>query len=129
MNGRCCGMFKYRDTDAFKACQELTLAVHPVADKLRERDAEMASQLWDASLICTSRIARASAFSRKKDIAFWLARSLGSLVEVEYHLNLADGLGLIERDTVARLESLRARAYFYLHKFLFSMLGPPPEPG
>ena len=122
-------MFKYRDTDAYKACLELTLAVFPVADKLRERDAELAANLADASLICTSKIARASAFTRKKDVGFWLFRSLGSIIEIEHLLNLADGLGLIERDTVIRLESLRARAYFYLNKLIDTMVGPPLEPG
>jgi hypothetical protein len=122
-------MFKYRDLDAYKACLELTLAVHPVADKLRERDAEMAAYLAEASLICTGRIARASAFSRKKDIGFWLYRSLGSIIELEHLFKLSDGLGLIERDTIVRLESLRARAFFYLNKLIDSMVGPPLEPG
>ena len=122
-------MFKYKDLDAYKACHELTIALHPVADRLRERDAELAGHLWDASLVCIGRIARASAFSRKKDIVFWLCRSLGSVIEVEHLLNLTDGLGLIERDTVVRLESLRARAYFYLNKLINSMVVPPPEPG
>ena len=122
-------MRKYRELDAYKTCHALTLAVHPVADALREKDAELAAQLWQASLICTSRIARGSAFAQRKYFCFWLNRSLAALIDVEYYLNLADGLGIIEHETVGRLESLRARANFYVSKLLFSLLEPPPPDG
>lgn len=121
-------MRKYQELDAWKVCHQLTLEVHAVADGLRERDVELASEIWHAALITSSRIARGSAFPQRTHFCFWLNRSLGALIELEYYLNLADGLGLIEPETVRRLEDLRARANFYVTKLIFSLI-EPPEPG
>jgi len=48
----------YEDLDAFKACHQLTLAVHRLAEKLEERDATLSGHLWAAALCASSRIAR-----------------------------------------------------------------------
>ena len=116
----------YRDLDAYKVCQELTLAIHRVCDALKERDPQMASQLWQAALTATSRIARASAFSSRPRSVYSLNSSLAALSQVEYYLNVCDGLSLIDRDTCKQLEGLRGRANFYVTKLIFSRIEPPP---
>ena len=121
-------MPQYQDLDAFKVAHELTLQVHRVVEGLRERDPELAGQLWQTALTASSRIARGSAFSSRKYFGYSLNRSISALGEMEYYLNLADGLGLIDQETGKQLEGLRARANFYVSKLLFSLL-EPPEPG
>jgi len=117
----------YRDLDAYKVCQELTLAIHKVCDALQDRDPQMAAQLWQAALTATSRIARASAFSSRPRFAYSLNSSLAALSQIEYCLNLCDGFGLVDRNTCKQLEGLRGRANFYVTKLIFSGIGPPPS--
>jgi four helix bundle protein len=118
-------MQPYEDLDAFKACHELALSVHPLVEGLRERDAELAGQLWQAALVSGSRIARGTAFENRRRFAFCLNCSVSALAEIGYYLNLADALGLIAPETVKRLEGLRARATFHVTKLIFSILEPP----
>src|SRR5256712_12830064 len=59
----------YEDLDAFKACHQLTLAVHRLAEKLEERDATLSGHLWAAALCTSSRIARRSAFRNRRMFA------------------------------------------------------------
>src|SRR3989442_12390485 len=51
----------YEDLDAFKACHQLTLAVHRLAEKLEERDATLSGHLRAPALCPSSRIARGRA--------------------------------------------------------------------
>jgi four helix bundle protein len=113
----------YEELDAFKACHELTLAVHPIVEALDEKDPELSVQLWSAALIASSRIARGSGFRNRR--MFWAAadRSLGALSEIAYHLNMADGLSLISKEDHQRLESLRGRAVFYTFKLVLELAG------
>lgn len=117
----------YRDLDAFKVSQELTLAIHRSLEGLKERDPSMASQLWQTALTVTSRIARASVFQSRPRFAYSLNSSLAALSQIEYYLNLCNGLNLMDRDTCKQLEGLRARANFYVTKLLFSRIEPPPS--
>lgn len=73
-------------------------------------------------------IARGTTFQNRRLFAFCLNRSISALEEIGYYLGLADGLGLINRDSGKRLEDLRARANFYVTKLLFS-IREPPAPG
>src|SRR5919106_845388 len=116
-------MASYEDLDAFKACHELTLAVYKVVEALEEKDSELSGQLWSAALIASSRIARGSAFRNRR--MFWYAadRALSALSEIAYHLNMADGLGLLGKEEHQRLESLRGRAVFYTTKLILDLAG------
>ncbi len=118
-----CRVPSYENLDAFKACQELTLAVHPIVEVMDKRDPELSVQLWAAALIASSRIARGSGFRSRR--MFWGAadRSLGALSEIAYHLNMADGLSLISKEDHQRLENLRGRAVFYTLKLVFELAG------
>src|SRR5947208_9000548 len=78
------GMSSYEDLDAFKACHHLTLAVHRVSEKVEERDAELAGQLWAAALIASSRIARGAGFRQRRLIATCVDRTLGALTLIDY---------------------------------------------
>jgi hypothetical protein len=79
--------------------------------------------LWSAALIASSRIARGSG-SRSRRM-FWYAadRTLSALSEIDYHLNMADGLGLLVKGDHQRLESLRGRAVFYTTKLILNLSG------
>ena len=119
------GMPPHQELDAFKVCHELTLAVHQPLQALKERDPELAGQLWQAALTASSRIARGAALQNRKMFAFCLNRSLSALCEIGYYLNLADGLNLLEQETCRKVEELRGRANFYVTKLLFSLIEPP----
>lgn len=113
------------DLDAYKACHQLTLSMHRVVEKLEDRDAELAAQLWLAALYATGRIARAAVFTAPRWVAMYLERALGALAEMAYHLNLAHTLGLIPEEDHRELESLRGRAVFYTMKQLTMVVSPP----
>ena len=117
------GMLHFEDMDAYKACQELTLAVHPVAQAFEERDHELSAELWSAALVAPSRIARGSGFGSRKMFSVAVDRSYAALSEIAYYLNLADGLGLITPEDHHRLESLRGRAVFYTSKLMLDLAG------
>jgi four helix bundle protein len=120
-------MLAFEDLDAYKACQELTLAVHQVAQAFEEKDHELSAELWSAALVAPSRIARGSGFRNRK--MFWAAadRSYAALSEITYYLNLADGFGLITPEDHHRLESLRGRAAFYTLKLVLELAGVENE--
>jgi hypothetical protein len=113
------------ETDAYKACHQLTLGVHRVVEKLGERDPELAAQLWLAALYATGRLARAAVFTGPRWVAMYLERTLGALAEMAYHLNLAHTLGLMTDEDHRDLESLRGRAVFYTVKQLTTVITPP----
>jgi four helix bundle protein len=115
----------YQELDAFKVCHELTLAIHQPLEVLKERDPELAGQLWQAALTASSRIARGAALQNRRMFAFCLNRSLSALCEIGYYLSLADGLNLLEPETCRKVEELRGRANFYVTKLLFSLIEPP----
>lgn len=128
-------MPRYDQLDAFKACEQLTLAVHRTVEQIQERDSELAGELWLAALIASSRIARGVGFGNRRMFATALDRSLGALSEIGYHLNLARVMDLVSQETHAQLEALRGRATFYTTKLLFSLQvdpgtgSEPPSPG
>lgn len=116
-----CGMSSYEDLDAFKACHQLTLAVHRCNEKLEERDVEVAAQLWSAALVASSRIARGSGFRNRRMFAACVDRTLGALAELSSHLELALELDLISEEDHRELESLGGRALFYVMKLALSL--------
>ena len=119
------GMSSYEDLDAFKACHELTLAVHRISENLEERDAELAGQLWAAALIASSRIARGAGFRHRRMFAGCVDRTLGAHSEVAYHLEMARTLDLISEADHHELESLGGRALFYAMKLAMSLERDP----
>lgn len=114
-------MSSYADLDAFKACHQLTLAVHRCNEKLEDRDGEVAAQLWSAALIASSRIARGSGYRNRRMFAVCVDRTLGALAELSAHLELAQELGLIAAEDYRELESLGGRALFYVMKLAMSL--------
>ncbi len=122
------GMSSYEDLDAFKACHQLTLAVHRMSEQVEERDAELAGQLWAAGLIASSRIARGAGFRQRRMFAACVDRTLGALSEIAYHLEMARTMDLISEADHRELESLGGRALFYVMKLAMS-LEPGPAAG
>jgi four helix bundle protein len=120
-------MSSYEDLDAFKACHQLTLATWKVAEKIAEQDGELGAQLFGAALVASSRIARGSGTRNRK--MFWACvdRSLCALSEIEYHLTMADTMGLISQEDRQVLESLRGRAVFYSTKLVLDLAAGGPE--
>ncbi len=114
-------MTSYEDLDAFKACHQLTLAVHRCAKDLEERDGEVAAQLWTAALIASSRIARGSGFRNRRMFAACVDRTLGALAELSFHLEVARELDLMTEEDHRELESLGGRALFYVMKLAASL--------
>ncbi len=84
-------MAAYEDLDAFKACHELTLAVHKVVEGFEENDPELSVQLWAAALCASSRIARGSGFRNRKMAWAAVDRSVSALAEMSYDLEMAYG--------------------------------------
>jgi len=116
-------MASYEDLDAFKACQELMLALHKVVEALEEFDSELSAELWSAALVAPSRLARGSGFRNRKMFWFSADRSFAALTEISYYLNVCDGLGVITKEEHQRLESLRGRAAFYTMKLVGELAG------
>jgi len=121
-------MLAFEELDAFKVCHQLTLGIHRVAEKIGDRDPELAGQLWIAALFASGRIARGAGFLNRRMFAMCLDRTLGALHEIGYHLDLARGLTLLDEETHRELEGLRGRATFYTTKLLTS-LQDDPGPG
>ena len=119
-------MRAYEQLDAFRVCHDLALRTYHVAEKLDERDPELAAQLWCAALIASSRIARGAGCGSRRMFAQCLDRTLAGLSEVGYHLKMARALDLVTEETERELEGLRGRAVFYTTKLL---LGLECDPG
>ena len=118
-------MSSYKDLDAFKACHQLTLAVGRIVRDFEERDAELAAQLWAAALVASSRIARGSGVRNRRMFAACVARSLGALSEIGYHVEMARSRQLITDKQRRELESLGGRALFYAMKLALSLEAGP----
>src|SRR2546429_3691185 len=88
----------YEDLDAFKACHQLTLAVHRLAEKLEKRDATLGGHLWAAALCASSRIARGSGFRNRRMFAACGGRPLPALSEISYLPDHANAMGLISKE-------------------------------
>src|SRR5207247_966385 len=117
----------YEDLDAFKACHQLTLAVHRLAEKLEERDATLSGHLWAAALCASSRIARGSAFRNRRMFAACVDRTLSALSEISYYLDMGYAMGLISKEDRQEIESLGGRALFYSMKLVMSLAGGSPD--
>ena len=117
----------YEDLDAFKACHQLTLAVHRLAEKLEERDATLSGHLWAAALCASSRIARGSAFRNRRMFAACVDRTLSALSEISYYLDMGYAMGLISKEDHQEIESLGGRASFYSMKLVMSLAGGSPD--
>lgn len=120
-------MSAYEDLDAFKACHELTLAVHRVAEKLEERDTTLSGYLWAAALCASSRIARGSGFRNRRMFAACVDRTLAALAEISFYLEIGCATDLISKDDRQELESLGGRALFYSMKLVTSLAGGSPS--
>src|SRR5881296_3103141 len=96
----------YEELDAFKACHQLTLAVHRLAEKLEERDTTLSGYLWAAALCASSRIARGSGFRNRRMFAACVDRTLAALSEIAYYLEMGYAMGLISKEERQELESL-----------------------
>lgn len=121
-------MMPYEQLDALKVCHELTLAVHRNIENIEDFDSELAADLWRAAISASARIARGAGSRNRRLLAQSLDRSLCSLCELDYLLNLARTLDLISTTTRRELEGLRGRAVFYVLKQLTSLEVPPPLP-
>ncbi len=117
----------YEELDAFKACHQLTLAVHRVVETLEERDAALAAQLWAAALCASSRIARGSGFRNRRMFAACVDRTLAALAEISFCLEVGCAMDLISKDDRQELESLGGRALFYSMKLVTSLAGGSPS--
>src|SRR5437868_14348022 len=125
-----CAVSPYEGLDAFKACHQLTLAVHRVVETLEERDATLAAQLWAAALCASSRIARGSGFRNRRMFAACVDRTLAALAEISFYLEVGCAMDLISKDERQELESLGGRASFYSIKLVTSLpSGRPSETG
>jgi len=120
----------YEDLDAFKACHQLTLAVHRVVETLEERDGTLATQLWTAALCASSRIARGSGFRNRRMFAACVDRTLAALSEISFYLEVGSAMDLVSKEERQELESLGGRALFYSMKLVASLTeGSPSDPG
>jgi len=117
----------YEDLDAFKACHQLTLAVHRVVETLEERDATLAAQLWAAALCASSRVARGSGFQNRRMFASCVDRTLAALSEISFYLEVGCAMNLISKEERHELESLGGRALFYSMKLVTSLTGGSPS--
>ncbi|OLD73789.1 MAG: hypothetical protein AUF61_00780 [Chloroflexi bacterium 13_1_20CM_66_33] len=120
-------MSAYEDLDAFKACHQLTLAVHRLVETLEERDGTLAAQLWAAALCASSRIARGAGFRNRRMFAACADRTLAALSEISFYLDVGCAMDLISKEERQELESLGGRALFYSMKLVTSLAGGSPS--
>src|SRR3989441_2758997 len=120
------GVLAYQELDAFKACHQLTLAVHRLAEKLEEPDATLAGHLWAAALCASSRIARGSGFRNRRMFAACVDRTLSALSEISYYLDMGYAMGLIAKEERQELESLGGRRPVFSLKLGMSLAGGGP---
>ncbi len=122
-------MLAYEELDAFKVCQDLALRTYREAERLNERDPELAAQLWSAALFAPARIARGAGLGKRRRFACCLDRTLGALSELGYHLKMARTLDLVPEESARELEGLRGRAVFYTSKLILDLTEDPDEAG
>src|SRR5205809_6862233 len=117
----------YEDLDAFKACHQLTLAVHRLVEKLEERDATLSGHLWAAALCASSRIARGSAFRNRRLFAACVDRTLSALSEISYYLDMGHAMGLISTQDHQDIESPGGRALVHSINLLTALARGRPD--
>src|SRR5437016_11074614 len=122
-----CAVSPYEELDAFKACHQLTLAVHRVVETLEERDAALAEQLWAAALCASSRVARGSGFRNRRMFAACVDRTLAALAEISFYLEIGCAMDLISKAYRQELESLGGRALLYSMQLVTSLAGGSPS--
>src|SRR5215510_10206102 len=106
-------MMPYERLHAWKACDDLTVAVYKVTRAFpREELYGLTSQARRAAVSAAANIAEGSAKRGPREFRRYLDISIGSLSELSFVLRLARDLEYLSPETWNRLDELRRRAGF-----------------
>jgi four helix bundle protein len=98
-------MHAFRRLQVWRKAHELTLRVYAVADALRGRYPDLASQLTRAAQSVPANIAEGSGRASGQQFAHFLQLAVGSARELDYFLRLAADLGALANRDHASLEA------------------------
>jgi len=104
-------MMPYQRLRAWKACDELVVAVYKVTDAFPRHELYgLTSQLRRAAFSSAANIAEGSAKRGSREFRRYLDISIGSLSEVAYALHIARRLEYLTPDAWRTMDSLRSEA-------------------
>ena len=100
----------------------MVIEVYKVTDSFPvEEKFGLTSQIRRATVSVAANIAEGSGRNSLKDFLRFLYNAQGSLSEVEYYLHIANRLGFLDEDTLAQIETQRAKVGRLLHGFIKSI--------
>ena len=111
----------YHRLVAWQEAHRLALAVYKATDKFPRAELfGLTSQMRRAVVSTAANIAEGQARRTKNEFVHFLYIANGSLVELEYYLELGRDLGLLSAETYDELESIRFRVGYVLHGLIAS---------
>ena len=112
----------FRTILAWQEADNLVIEVYKVTDSFPiEEKFGLTSQIRRATVSVAANIAEGSGRNSLKDFLRFLYNAQGSLSEVEYYLHIANRLGFLDEDTLAQIETQRAKVGRLLHGFIKSI--------
>ena|ERR1044071_641590 len=107
---------------AWQECHKLVLAVYKATESFPKHELYgLTSQLRRAAFSGAANIVEGASRKGRNEFRRFLDIALGSLVEVEYCIEVALALGYLKQDAYALLDSLQHRAHFLTWKLKISM--------
>jgi four helix bundle protein len=117
-------MQDFRSLKVWEKGHQLTLAIYKVTKKFpKEEMFGLTSQMRRASASIPTNIAEGCGRTGKAELGRFLQISMGSASELEYHLELAHGLGLLTDPDYQRLDALAVELKRMISSFIVSMRG------
>lgn len=125
-------MQDYRQIKAWQRAHVASIAIHRLVDGFtRKGHAHLRSQLVRAADSVPSNIVEGCRSATAADFARFLDVAIKSATEVEYRLQLARDLDLIEPETCAKLTNeiveIRKMTYVYRRRVIENSDDPPPK--
>jgi four helix bundle protein len=123
-----CAMMAYEKFHAWKAAHQLALTVYEVTERWPAQERyHLTSQVRRAALSVPTNISEGAAKRGRSEFRRYLDIARGSLSELTYLLHFSKDRGLIDVDTMTRLDTLRNETG-KLTWGLYSYLGSSKRP-
>ena len=121
-------MSSFEHLDAWKTSHQLALAIYGTTEPLVESSnpdaVELSLQLRRLAILPAARVARGWGGRDRRLFSHALFLAQGYLSEIEDQLKIATVIGVLTPEQSRELDSLRARAGFYVGKLIESVLMP-----
>lgn len=112
----------YKKLIVWRKAHELVQLVYKLTDQFPKAEIfGLVAQLRRAMVSVVANIVEGQMRNSRKDFLHFLNMSEGSLVEVEYYLELSLDLHFISKEDYEKAEALRREAGFLLHQLIASL--------